>query len=182
MNWLIFGLFGYLFLAMHLGLAALFQVETNWGLVVPQFTLMYAVYIGFFAPRGAVMWAWALLGFALDLLSVYAHGAVLIGPYTLGMLAGALVVVQLRTMVMRTHPISHAFCVGACGLGVELAAVGVMAVRSFYDAVPGGSPLGMLGVRLLAVGYTALLALPVAWVLVRLLPVFSFQGVKLGRR
>lgn len=182
MNWLVYALFAYLFLAMHHGLAAALQVQTNWGLVVPQFVLIYAVFIGFFAPRRVVMWAWGLLGFALDLLFVYAGGAVLVGPCTLGMLAGAVVVIQLRSMVLRTHPISHGFCVAACGLGYELVAVGVLAVRNFYDAAPGGSPLGMLGVRLLAVAYTAALAVPIAWVLVRLISVFGFQGVKLGRR
>ncbi len=182
MNWLVFTLFGYLFLAMHQGLAGALQVETNWGLVVPQFVLVYAVYLGFFAPRGAVMWSWGLLGFALDLLTVYTGGAVLIGPCTLGMLAGAVVVIQLRAMVLRTHPISHGFCVALCGLGYVLVSVGVLAVRRFYDAVPDASPLGMFGAQLLAVLYTAALSVPIAWVMVKLLPVFGFQGVKLGRR
>ncbi len=183
MNWVLFVLVAYLFCAMQKGLAALFEI----GTIAPQFTIILGVFVGLFAPRRATLWAWGLLGFVMDMLMpvhTVAGGEaqmVLVGPWTFGMMAGGAVILQVRASLLKSHPMSHAFAVGACGIGVQLVAIAILVVRSFYDPLVTFSPLSLLWGGVLASVYTALFAIPLSWALIRIAPAFGFQGFKLGR-
>jgi hypothetical protein len=184
MNWLVFAIFVYLFLAVQLGLAPLFSIDVQFagGDLTPQFMLMFAVYVGLFAPRSAVFVAWTVIGLLLDLTTTLPGGVVLIGPYALGCLAGAAVIIQLRVMVLRTHMFSHGFCVAVCVLAVQLFVVAALAVRNLYDPLPGYLPLRDLALRALIALYSAVVMIPLAWPLIKATPIFGFQVTKSVRR
>ena len=183
MNWVLFFLLAYLCCSMQRGLMPLFEI----GTIAPLLVLSLGVFVGLFAPRRTTIWAWGMLGFAMDMLSpvhTVASGeatVVLIGPYTFGMIAGGALLVQIRTSMLKTHPLSHAFAVGACGFAVQLTMVAILAVRNWYDPMIEFSAFSQLWAGVLVATYSAVFAVPIAWLLIRIAPAFGFQGFKLGR-
>lgn len=179
MNVIVVVLVGYLFIALQQGLAPAFDVTMRWGTLTPQLVLIFAVYLGLLAPVNTVVWAWAAIGLSMDLLTPTAEGALLIGPYTVSYLAGAFVVRQLRGMVLRTHPISHAFCVIGAGLAVHLVVTAIFGIRQVYDPIDGYAALRDMGARVLAVLYTAPFAAAIAWPMIRGSVIFGFAPARL---
>lgn len=181
MNWIIITLIGYLFVALHQGLAPVFSIDTPWGTATPRLVLVFAVYLGLLAPTAGVVWAWALIGFVLDLLTALPGQGVIIGPYTIGYLIGAIVVLQLRSMVLRTHPVSHAFCVLGAGVAVHGVVSAIMGIRQIYDPAAGYDGLHDAAVRMLAVAYTVPFAAVLAWPLIKAAPAFGFSAARGAR-
>lgn len=186
MNWTVFGILAYVALAMEVGLVRLLEIPTGLGPLQPRFVLVLAVVVGLFAPANVVIIAWAILGLLVDLVSVYpltsGSAVTIIGPHTLGYMAGAIVALQLRTMVFRNHPFSVGFLVFCCGLAIELIVVLVFSIRRLYDPMPEWIGLWQLAGRLAGLGYSALVAVVLAMILLRLVPLFGFQTIKAGAR
>jgi len=182
-NWIIFAILAYLAAALQDGLVPTLLIQAPVGEVRPNLLLILAVFLAMHAPSRVVLLTWAALGLILDILTVdYAGGAVLLGPYTFGFLAGAVVALQLRQVVLKHHVFSLAFCTAVCGTGVALIVVGIFGFRNLYDPLAGYSPLADLAARVLGVLYTAVLALPLSWPLIRWQSIFSFHTPKMGAR
>ncbi len=191
MNWTIYAIFVYVFLAVQTGFAPALELASDWryGPVAPRFELILVVFVGLLAARGTTIAAWVIVGALVDLLTVYPSGGggdglTLIGPYTLGFLVGALVLHQIRGMVLRTHPLSMAFCVFVCGLTVSLVVVALFTIRSWYDgaSMPGFSGAAELFARILSTVYTAALALLFAWPLLKTTNLLGLQLSRQSRR
>jgi len=183
-NWTVFAIFAYVFLAVQNGLAPVMRLASDWqyGPVTPRLELILAVFVGLFAARGTTLAAWAIMGLAVDLLTEYPEGLTLIGPFTLGFLAGGVILHYVRGMVLRTHPLSLAFCVFVCGLAVQLIVVAIFTVRAWYDPMPGFSGGSALLGRILGMVYTAALALVLAWPLMKTVNLFGLQTSRQVRR
>ena len=177
MNWTVYAIFAYLFTALQLGLSPAIAVAGRFGPVMPRLDLILVTFVGLFAAPRTTMAAWVLMGLLIDVAAPpYAGGVTLIGPNALGYLAGAFAVLQLRGMVLRTHPISLAFCTVAAGLAVHLVVVLIFTIRSWYDpAWSGYAAVGDLTVRALGLLYTAAFSLLLAWPLLKLIPAFGLQ-------
>lgn len=183
MNWTVFGIFAYLFLAMQQGLAGLFAISTGSGSVGPRFELILATFIGLFAPGRVTLVAWGLLGLAADLLNVSHDGTIVIGPYTLGFLAGGVTVLQVRLLVLRTHPLSHGFAVFCSGIAVALVVVINLTVRGWWYGQPDGyGALNDLLNRSMGALYTCLLAVLLTWPLMKATPLLGLPLSRNARR
>jgi cell shape-determining protein MreD len=182
MNWTVFGIFCYLFLAMQRGLSGLFTFNTGLGDLTPRFELVLVMFVGLFAPARSVIVAWMVVGALVDLLTPTPAGATLVGPHALAFGAGGMVMLQLRTLVLRTHALSHAFCVFCSGLAVALVAVSIFLVRSWcYQAEAPYPAMGALAGHALGALYTAVLAMVMTWPLIRLIPLFGLQLSRTAR-
>ncbi len=188
MNWVVFAIFTYIIMALQQGLAPMLDLQVGREVITPQLVLVLAVFVGLFTPRHAMLGAWFIIGLLVDLThggfalqaSDPARGGqlTLIGPYTLGYLAGGLVIGQLRSMVYRRHPVSMGFLVVVCGLAVELVVVFIMTVRQTYDPLMSWSAWNQLAVRGLCLLYSGAIGTILAVGLIRLAPLFHFTDAK----
>jgi hypothetical protein len=189
MRWPVLAVSAYLVLAAQFGMARVF--ETDHGYVEPRLVLLLAVYIGLWAQPNAVMIVWGILGLGMDLIttwqaqSVAAEGPIqfaLIGPYTLGFLGGAYVLLSCRGVLLSRHPLAMGSMVFISGLAVQLIVVGVMSLRMWYDQpAPVFTPTSELMIRSAAVITTAIIGVIVAMPMNAMSPLFGFEGTR-GRR
>jgi len=161
------------------------------GPVVPSTLPALAVFVALSAPRRTVLWCSLWLGLLVDLTSPQvAEGARplhLIGPWALGYLFAANILLPLRTMVFRRNPLTVAVLSAVLVVAAAVVATLLWSMRVWYDDafVPFGGRSAMT--ELLwsvprALG-CAIVALPVAWLLIRTAPIWGFQttGQRTGR-
>jgi len=185
MNWIVFAIFAYLALALENGLDQMLSV----GVVTPSFVLIVAVYVAMTANRSAVPWALLILGLLEDLTHPYhvGHGLDLpvVGPYALGYLAAAAICLQLRGMMATGSPLSVALLVIPAGILMQVVAVAMVTLRRLpllqSDPVTGWIAADELVHRFGVLGYTAALALPVGFVLIRTAPLWRFAHAATAR-
>ncbi len=177
MRWIVFAILVYVTLALQEGLRTLLYVEAGGVLVSPSFALVLAVFVGLWAQPWVAVWAWLILGVLSDLepLAVRGGGSVvLVGPMSLGFLAGAYVTLQLRAVLNRESVVALAAAVLVAGLFVHLVAVALLNLRGLPwqlgEPVGGTSGLGQLLYRTLELLYSAVLSIPLGLVLRRLRP------------
>lgn len=183
MNWTVFGIAAYLSLALQQGLAAVLAIDGRWGVVVPRLELVLLTFVALFAGTRTTIAAWVVVGLLMDLGELSRGEAVIVGPYTLACVAGAFTVLQLRATVLRTHPLSMAFCTICAGVAVSLIFVGIHSVRGMLYGFDGAyAPLTDLVCRSLGALYTAVFALLLAVPLVKMVPIFGLQLSRQIRR
>lgn len=184
MRWVVFLVFAALAVVFDVGLGEVLAITGLWD-VKPSMCGILAVFVALSAPRPAAMWACFVLGLLLDLsnpLSMGDGGVLhLIGPFTLGFVAGGRLVIQGRAMVFRRRALTVGVMTTLCMLAVNLVAVTLLVIRAMY---PGGpvfwtdSTLGAaVAQRLVAAIYSGAVAVPVGWLLVRTMPLWGFQTV-----
>lgn len=184
MNWLVFSILAYVFTALQLGLSPTLAIDSRFGPIAPHIELALLVLPGLFAPSRQAVLSWAIMGLVIDLAAQpYAMtpaGAVysIIGPYALAYAAGGYVVLQLRTLVVRTHPLSWCFASGVGGAAAMLVITGILTIRVWYDPAMQIRPSAELAARMLDVLYTAPFALLLAWPLMKLAPAAGLQTSK----
>ncbi|MEX0654561.1 MAG: hypothetical protein WDZ31_02840 [Phycisphaeraceae bacterium] len=183
MNWLIFAIAAYLLLALESGLRTLLAVGDG---VSPSFLLVLAVFIGMMAPSSVVPWAFLAIGLLVDLQPGPVRDVTLIGPAALGYLAGAYVVLQLRTLVFRESVLALAVLVLAVGIFVQLVYVALLTARGLpmltAEPVVGWSAADQLVHRFLELLYTAVLAIPLGLLLFKSAGIWSFVHRARGDR
>ena len=184
MRWVVFLIFAALALVFDTGVSEILRIEKVWA-IRPSFCGVLAVFVALSAPRTTALWACFCLGLLLDLsnpLTVETGRTLyLIGPYTLGFVAGGWLVLQARSMVFRRRPFTIGVMTIVCLLAVQIVATILFVVRS-RSWYPGGPVewteltvwVELLKRFLIAI-YTGLLAVPVGWVLVRSMPLWGFQ-------
>jgi rod shape-determining protein MreD len=160
-------------------------------LIRPSLTAVLAVFLALSAPRMTALWACFVLGLLLDLSYPVTHeGRVLylVGPFTLGYVAGAWLTIRTRPVLFRQRALTIGVVATVFVVVVNVVAVVLYLLRSLHPS--GGvswtdaSIARTVGVRLLAAVYTGLVAIPAGWLLVKTVPLWGFQstGVFGGRR
>ena len=182
MNWIVFAIAAYLFIALEVGLRPLFLASE----VEPSFVLILAVYIGLMAPSQALVWAFLILGALLDLAAGPISGVYILGPSALGYLVGSCAIIQFRGLVFRESLFSLAVMTIVAGIFIHLTIVFIYTFRGFGvitgEPVAQWSATGQLFNRLLELFYTAALAFPVGWLLYKTTPIWDFPGKKNKRK
>ena len=195
MRWPVFLIVAYLVMVLQVGLAPHIGFDTRFGRVEPQVVLLLAVFVALSAPTATTVVACSILGFLLDLASVYSvvryndAGAViqqsplvLVGPYTLGYMIGGYMVVQFRPMLFRQHPMTVAAMMFICGAAVHITVAAIFTARRFYEPLEGFTAQAELAKRGMSLLYSAGIGLVLALPLGVLAPYFGFQPVKAGGR
>jgi rod shape-determining protein MreD len=148
------------------------------GDLAPTIAGVVLVFVVLYAPRSAALWSAWIMGMLVDLIPPAGDG-VLIGPHAIGYVAATVVVLQVRTAVFRRRVLTICvltFVALTVSVPVEVL---VNTVRTWHpDPLPTWEVYSPWGALLRGVGnalYTAIVAIPVAWLLVRSLPLWGFQ-------
>lgn len=188
MRWPVFGLFVYLAMALEQGLGNLFEIKR----VNPSFLLIVGAFIAVSAPPKVVIWSSLILGLLSDLLhplQLQLSGladVTIIGPSCIGYLVGGYVAIQLRGLMFRDSPTTIGLMVIAMGAFVHLIIVAALTVRGLPfmlgDPVIGWYAPDQLLRRFFILMYTAVLALPIGFALLRTDSLWGFPSVMGYRR
>jgi rod shape-determining protein MreD len=186
MNWLVFTLISYLAVTVQRGMRPVWMIDSvSLGDVSPSLLLITLVFVTLHAPNWPALWGALTLGVLAEVLATPMPEAVLLGPHTLGFLAGGYAILQLRGMVFRQSLLAFVVLVMIAGLFVQLVAVALLTARGIPwplgEPVPGWSAADQLVERFLDLLYTAALAVPLGWALFRTTPIWGFAG-KVERR
>lgn len=154
------------------------------GPVVPSIAGTLAVYLVLSAPRQTALWSCLALGLLLDFSDAAMfegiHPYHLLGPYTLGFLFGANLVLPLRAMVFSRNPLTFGLLTFCFLIAVTIVYLALWQVRGFYEGSP--APWGEVGVfsefgrRVLWALYSGVIAVPFGWMLVRTSPLWGFTA------
>ena len=183
MRWPVFAVAAYLLLVLDVSVASAMRLEVNAGIVEPQFLLVLLVFVGLSASPSVVLLAAGVLGLLVDATTTWPtttehYHMTLIGPYALGYLAGATVLLQVRAMVYQHHPLAYAVMIVLAGMAVHLVVLGIFAVRLWYDPMPGFSAAGDLWLAVLTVAYSAAVGAVLSVGLVLASPLFDFTPTR----
>lgn len=187
MRWTIFVIFAFAALVLELGLRNLLKLELA-GNASPSFVLILAVFVAMWAPPRVALWSGLILGLLLDLNNPFVENGseyALIGPAALGYVLGAYAVVQLRGLVYRDSPFALAALVFVGGIFVHLLIVAVLTLRGLpilAYPIPDWHAAPQLYQRFWELLYTAIVAVPLGFILLRTMPLWAFEGVKSSRR
>lgn len=190
MRWLTIAIFAYVLLGLEQGMAVGLSLPGGYS-AAPGLLLILMVFIGLSAPSQVALWAAVALGLLYDLAHPVmvndAHGAanvVILGPGAIAFLLGTFVLLRSRVLVYRGSLISIVLFTFIAGIFVHLAIVFIFALRgvpfAFFpgEQLVGWSWSGELVRRFLSLCFTAFLALPVGWVLLRCFGMFAFEQPK----
>lgn len=175
MNWLAFVLVTYLVLALEVGLRTLLMV----GGVSPSFLLVLLVVVGLQASPLTTGFVALLLGALADLTAHGVPGGAVLGPNVLGFLLGGYALVHLRGLLFRESVVTLAIMTLTAGALVQLLVVALLLLRQWWfrhtvEAIPHWSTADQLFTRFWLLLYSAVLSVPLGWLLLRLR---SFLGL-----
>jgi len=185
MNWLVFAIVSYLFLLMQVGLTPLFGVFDAQG-ASPNFLLILAVFIGLSAQSKTVAWGMLTLGILANLIPGPEPTGTILGPVALGYLAGAFAILQLRTLVFRESVVSLSIMVFLVGIIIQLVIVMLYTGRGLplllNEPIPNWNAIDELFQRFWELLYSAIAAVPLGFILIRLQRIFNFTPNPRGAR
>lgn len=187
MRWPVFLILAYLALALDGGLRGLWVYHGTW----PELPLILLVFIALSAPARHVAWSALLLGLLVDLQPIAVHlpsdrssaaDLVLVGPNALGYMLAGFAAYQFRGFAFRDSPITVAVAALFSGVFAHLVVVALLSFRGFSwltaEPIPDYSAAADLVARALRLLYTAVVALPVGWLLIRSDPLWGFPLIK----
>ena len=133
MRWLVFWLMAYLFAGLQVGASPLLRLGASD--VRPDFLFILMVFIAATGPAVPVLWAALVLGLLVDLTTTQGMpGSVIIGPYALGFALGALLILQMRAMVYRRHPLTTALLTLLAGAATHLLATFLLTAHQLISS------------------------------------------------
>ena len=175
MNWLIFTLFAYVTYVLQAGLAPVWTLGER---TEPRLLLILLVYIAMQASPTTVAFAALALGALHDIRQTSVPG--LIGPWALGYLAAGYVLLQLRNLLFRDSVFTVAIMSLVAGVFAYLVSTALYALRgvSFLLGQPVAefSAANAMFQGFFDLLYTAVVALPVGYLLIQSHKVWDFQG------
>lgn len=176
MNWPIFAIIAYLLLGLERGLRDVLAI----GPVQPSFLLALGAYVALSAPPMHAVWACLVLGLTLDLTGgwpVLAGPAQpLVGPYALGGVLMAQVILTIRGKLVRHHLATLSVLTLFGVVAAQLVVVILLSIQKLTGAPLAFEPGRELLVRFGSAGYTALLAVPLGLVLIAAAPLLGFTS------
>jgi len=180
MRWGVFIAATFLTLALEISVKPLF-VFSSYANIAPSFMIVLLVFLALQLPRMTLMWATLLLGMLMDLSqpeNTPGGGQVfLIGRHAIGYVVAAYLIVQMRAVVFRQRLITLVVFSGLAMLLVGVTRIVLLGVRGWFgDSLvwAGGSALGELVIVLLVSVYSAIMAVPIGWLLLRTVPMWGF--------
>ncbi len=184
MSWITYAVVLWAALGLELGLRP--AGELGGSGIAPSFVVIFIVFIAMHAPATTVLAGALIAGLLLDLthsvpLEGVADSITIVGPYSLGMMAGAYSVVVTRSLVMQHNILTYGFLAFLASMVMTVIAVTLFTMRSYYDPfvfAPGSQLLTRTGSAL----FTGLLAIILIPALRMLTPLFGFPAGSLGRR
>jgi len=137
MNWLAFFVCAYLCVGMELGFRPMLDLG-NGG--APSFLVPLIVFIALGAPHVATLWAAFLLGLMVDLTSPIPFAersgeAWVVGPYVLGYLLSAQIMLSMRGVVVRKHPLTLVGLSLVASLIIHICVTFLYSIRAAYDPI-----------------------------------------------
>ncbi|MCA9290382.1 MAG: hypothetical protein KDA25_04585 [Phycisphaerales bacterium] len=183
MRWSVFIVFAFVAFVFDVSLAGLFAVGRD-AAFEPSIIACLAVFIALFASRMSALWACWILGMLVDL----SHGVGLpdattiriLGPHALGFVIAGYMLLQVRTMVFRRRALTFVVLTFSFLVLAHVAAVAIAALRSWLPGTEavwaGHRPVDELFRRFFLAAYSAVVAFPVGWALVRTVPAWGFQS------
>lgn len=183
MNVLVFAIATYLVLVLQIGLRPLLALpELGPGGVTPDLILIFLVWIGLMAPGSVVMWVALLLGVLVDATQGPIHGAQVLGPTTLGYVAGGLALLQLRGIVVRESVLTLAVSTLFVGIFVYLVIILVFTLRGLLiEPIVGWNTADQMVRGFQTLIYTVIVSVPMGLILFRAQPLFSFPRPRSDR-
>ena len=158
------------------------------GGTVPGLAGTLAVFLVLSAPRRAALWACLSIGLLLDFnVEALYNGSPyhLIGPYTLGFLFGANLLLPLRSMVFSRNPLTFGLLTFLFLFAVTIIYLALWRIRGFYaGSLPvwgTDSAVTQFGRLLLWALYSGGIAIPIGWALVRTTPIWGFSAGPIRR-
>lgn len=181
MRWPIFAIFAFAALVVQLSVRNVFTLFSVWG-ISPDVVAVLAVFVALFANRTSALWACFILGLLVD-LAPQAHEASyhVLGPHALGYTAGGYLVLQMRSMVFRRRAITMGFLTLLSLIVASLVIVMLLSIRSWYPGEMPYGPLSDLGRQCLVAVYSAVVAIPLGWLLNATVPLWGFQSANQRR-
>ncbi len=181
MRWWAFALVAFVGIVIETSLRRVFLL----GDVSPALLVCVAVFVSLFAPKRTALWACWMLGLMMDLVTTYSVGRDgtlhLIGPQALAFTALAAAVIWVRASVFRQRVLTIAVLTLVGALIVGVVAISIAAIRSWYPQASqiayfrGGSAWSELLHSLGVAAYSAVIALPLGWLLLASLPLWRFE-------
>jgi hypothetical protein len=133
MNIMLVTVLAWLALGLEMGLKATLGVQLGSVVAAPSFVLPLAVFITLCAPAAQASWACIALGLFLDLTSPLAlpgDALVVIGPHAIGYFVACQLVLALRGLVIRRHPLAVVvLSIVAAGV-MQIVVTAVLTLRS----------------------------------------------------
>jgi len=152
------------------------------GALQPSISAVLVAFISLLIGRPGVLWAGLLMGLLLDLhtpLPLGPTGVVfVIGPWTLGMLAAAALVHQLRTLVFPRRAMSIGVMTFVAHATASLVVVTIYVIRTWYDGAAYPTQDGAVSEffdQVLVALYSGVVGVAVGWLLLKTLPIWGFQ-------
>jgi rod shape-determining protein MreD len=184
MSWITFAVALWAALGLELGLRP--APELGGSGIAPSFVVILVVFIAMHAPAVTVLGAALFAGLMLDLthtvpLETAADSITIVGPYALGMMAGAYAVVVTRSLVMQHNILTYGFLAFLASMVLAVVTVTLFTLRSYYDPfdfAPGAQLMSRTGAAL----FTALVAIVLVPALRLTTPLFGFPPGSLSRR
>lgn len=189
MRWSVVVIVAFVLLVLEKGFATTLEVAD----VLPSFLLVFTVFMALVAPVEVVPWCAILLGLVTDFTTPYATAGgmsdyAVIGPHALGFFAAGYISVQMRGLMFRDSPWSIGAMVCIAGIFAHLVIVALLNLRGlpFLTAEPVGqwNWADQLVYRFFGLLYSALVAIPIAYLLIRLEPLMGItaSGNRRARR
>ena len=184
MNWVAFAIASWLFLGAELGLRDALELGVTG--VAPSLVIVLVVFIAMSTPTTTALWAALILGVLLDLthpvpIDGAPDAATILGPYALGLMAGAYLVVLKRAMMIRSNPFTIPVLAFMAALLMHVIVVVFFTIRAYYDPIA-FAPGRELWTRFLCAVVTALGAIVLGPLLRLSAPLFAFPVGSGARR
>jgi len=179
-NWVLYAIVGVVLVVLDASFMQALRLGEVWPAAVPGLV----AFVSLWAARPAVPWAAFLLGLLQDLSDpvVVADGEVvrLLGPASLGWLFGTAALLPLRRVLLRRHPVA----IGAATVllsflaGLVWGAIWVARSLLHGEAMPWptGGGIGAIGEMGLDAVADGMVAIPLAWLLMRVGAWWRFPG------
>jgi len=183
MRWWVFVIALMISLALDLAFVQVMRLDSL-GDLVPCITIGLVVFVALFAPVPVALWSAWVAGLLVDLsqpqISADQITYFLVGPNALGFVAGAAIVLQMRTAVFRYRALTIGVLSVLAMMAAGVVVVSVHAVRMWLpwaDIAPGQSGLGHQLLNFVGISvYSGLVAIPLGWLLNCSLPWWRFAG------
>lgn len=191
MNWVVFAFLAWLFVGLETGFKDAIAINFDSGPVAPSFLLCLTAYVALGAPPNVARWAALLLGILADLsfdlpLKDSFSQAFLIGPFALGHLLAAQLVLTLRGMMIRRNPLTLGFASMCGALACQILVIAIFSLRRgiFGDDLSLAPWYVELVLRSASSLYTGLLAVVLSFALLPLAPLMGLNMTqkRFGRR
>lgn len=137
MNRLVVVLVGWVVVGLEMGLKSSLSVRLGSYEAAPSFVIPLVIFIAICAPNAQALWAALGLGFVMDLVATRALGAgtvTIVGPYAIGFVLAAQLVLVIRGVVIRRNPLTLMVLSILGGLVCHIAACAMLALHRIFES------------------------------------------------